>query len=134
MKAHKGTLAHMKRMDELALDRGEGELELADNPGAVQYYVKKKYGKSHRYHKFKGVPEAKTLSLTEWNKKREEFHKTDRGTGCSARVFCPSCKVNGGGEVLMAYATEVVLSNAGNMPAKRQVQCRECFRTGVMIL
>ena len=134
MKAHEGTLAHMKRMDEQALDRGEGELELADNPGAVQYYVKRKYGDSHRYYKLKGVPVAKTLDLTEWNKQREEFHKTDRATGCSARVFCPTCEVHGNGPTLMVYATEVVLSNAGNMPAKRQVQCRVCHRTGTMIL
>ena len=132
MKAHEGTLRHMERE---ALNRGEGELELTENPGAVQYYEKRKYGKSHRYYKVDvTVPEAETLDLTEWNKKREEFHKTERNTGCSARVFCPSCKMNGGGEVLMVYATESVLSNAGNMPAKREVQCMECGRTGKMLL
>ncbi len=133
MKAHEGTLRHMERM---ALDKGEGELELSENPGAVQYYEKRKYGKSHRYYEVEVdvVPEAKTLDLTEWNKMRKMFHETERATGCLARVLCPSpsCKENG--EVQMVYATEVVISNAGNMPAKRQVQCRECGRTGVMLL
>lgn len=134
MKADQGTLAHMKRMEQEALDRGEGELELAENPGAVQYYTKKKYGKSHRYYKVEGLPEPETLDLTAWNKQREVFHETERNFGCSARVFCPSCKVVKDEEVLMLYATESVLSNAGNMPAKRQVQCPECDRTGIMLL
>ena len=137
MKAHEGTLRYMERQ---ALDRGEGELELSKNPGAVQYYEKRAYGKSHRYYEtdpFEGikvVEEPKTLDLTEWNKQREKFHETDRNTGCDARVLCPSpsCKENG--EVQMVYATEVILSNAGNMPAKRQVQCRQCGRTGTMLL
>jgi len=135
-------------MEREALNRGEGELELTKNPGAVQYYEKKSYGKSHRYYKvdpFEGlvlevtdaetpVVEPETLDLTEWNKQREGFHETDRNTGCDARVLCPSptCKENGG--VQMVYATEVILSNAGNMPAKRQVQCRQCGRTGIMLL
>jgi len=146
MKAHEGTLRHMERM---ALDRGEGELERTKNPGAVQYYEKRAYGKSHRYYAvdpFEGItlpdPDAVVeveepvgmLDLTEWNKQREVFHETDRNTGCDARVLCPSptCKENGG--VQMVYATEVILSNAGNMPAKRQVQCRQCGRTGIMLL
>lgn len=140
MKAHEGTLRHMERE---ALARGEGELELTENPGNVQYYEKRAYGKSHRYYQvdpFEGLvleteaPPVKTLDLTEWNKQREEFHKTDRNTGCDARVLCPSptCKENGG--VQMVYATETVLSNAGNMPAMRQVQCRVCGRTGKMLL
>ncbi len=142
MKAHEGTLRHMERM---ALNRGEGELELSKNPGAVQYYEKRKYGKSHRYYEvdpFEGlvleVTDAEVpvglQDLTEWNKQRELFHETDRNTGCDARVLCPSpsCKENG--EVQMVYATEVILSNAGNMPAKRQVQCRQCGRTGTMLL
>ena len=137
MKAHEGTLRYMERQ---ALDRGEGELVLSENPGAVQYYEKRAYGKSHRYYEtdpFEGikvVEEPKTLDLTEWNKQREKFHETDRNTGCDARVLCPSpsCKENG--EVQMVYATEVILSNAGNMPAKRQVQCRQCGRTGTMLL
>ncbi len=142
MKAHEGTLRYMERQ---ALDRGEGELERTENPGAVQYYEKRAYGKSHRYYQvdpFEGLvlevtdveTPAETLDLTEWNKQREEFHKTDRNTGCDARVLCPSpsCKENG--ETKMVYATEVILSNAGNMPAKRQVQCRECGRTGTMLL
>jgi len=132
MKAHEGTLRHMERE---ALERGEGDIEVTKNPGEVQYYIKKSYGKSHRYYKVDVKPEVpKTLSLTEWNRQREEFHLTDRNTGCSARVFCPSCEINGNGEVLMVYATESILSNAGNMPAKRQVQCPECSRTGVMLL
>ena len=137
MKAHEGTLRYMERQ---ALDRGEGELELSKNPGAVQYYEKRAYGKSHRYYEtdpFEGikvVEEPKTLDLTEWNKQREKFHETDRNTGCDARVLCPSPSCKDNGEVQMVYATEVILSNAGNMPAKRQVQCRECGRTGVMLL
>jgi hypothetical protein len=142
MKAHEGTLRHMERQ---ALDRGEGELERTENPGAVQYYEKKVYGKSHRYYKadpFEGIhlpsdEEAmlkETLDLTEWNKQREEFHKGERQIGSNTMVYCPSCKVNGGGEVFMVYATETVISNAGNMPAKREVQCRECGRTGKMLL
>jgi hypothetical protein len=142
MKAHEGTLRHMERQ---ALDRGEGELELTENPGAVQYYEKRSYGKSHRYYKvdpFEGlvleVTDAEvpvgTLDLTEWNKQRELFHETERQTGCHARVLCPSpsCKENGGTQ--MVYATETVISNAGNMPAKREVQCRKCGRTGKMLL
>jgi hypothetical protein len=143
MKAHEGTLRYMERQ---ALDRGEGELERTENPGSVQYYEKRAYGKSHRYYEVDPFAEfvlpdpdavegePKTLDLTEWNKAREEFHKTDRNTGCNARVLCPSpsCKENG--EVQMVYATEVILSNAGNMPAKRQVQCRQCGRTGTMLL
>lgn len=134
MKAHEGTLRYMERQ---ALDRGEGELERTDNPGSVQYYEKRAYGKSHRYYAVDvkiPVEKLRTLDLTEWNKQRELFHETDRNTGCDARVVCPSpsCKENGGAP--MVYATEVILSNGGNMPAKRQVQCRECGRTGTMLL
>ena len=153
MKAHDSwrrsagsTLRYMERQ---ALDRGEGELELTDNPGAVQYYEKRAYGKSHRYYQvdpFEGIvmpdpdavveelPPVGFLDLTEWNKQRELFHETERQTGCDARVLCPSPSCKDNGEVQMVYATEVILSNAGNMPAKRQVQCRECGRTGVMLL
>lgn len=133
MKAHEGTLRHMERE---ALNRGEGEVELTENPGDVQYYVKKAYGKSFRYHKADPpkLKKPKTLDLTEWNKQREAFHKTDGTTHCSAGVLCPTCKANGGGKVLMKFSSESILSNAGNMPGSREVSCTECGRTGKMLL
>ncbi len=143
MKAHEGTLRHMERE---ALNRGEGEIERTENPGDVQYYEKRSYGKTHRYYKadpFEGIdmtPLAEEevpkeiLDLTEWNKQREEFHVSERQIGSNTMVHCPtpSCKENG--KVFMVYRTESILSNAGNMPAKREVRCPECDRTGIMLL
>lgn len=63
-------------------------------------------------------------NLTEHNEEMLNFYSGDGQTGSFAGVTCPSC----GGK--MVYRSETISSNQLNFPAKREVECKECGRTG----
>jgi len=86
---------------------------------------------------FRGYPGllkgSRKRTLSEYNEiVFDEYDKT-RGPGCLTGVLCPSCDI-AGERTEMAFASNVVLSNAGNIPPRREVACPSCGRKGRMLI
>jgi hypothetical protein len=70
------------------------------------------------------------MDLTEHNQKMLEYYKSDGLAGSFSGVTCPSPECEG----LMMFRSETIASNQLNLPAKREVICRECGRTGMKMI
>jgi hypothetical protein len=76
------------------------------------------------------LSEIGIVDLTEHNQKMLEYYKSEGQAGSFAGVLCPSLECEG----QMMFRSETIASNQLNLPAKREVFCRECGRTGMKLI
>ena len=74
--------------------------------------------------------EEEVLDLTAHNQKKLDYYASEGQAGSFAGVTCPSPHCDG----LMFFRSETIVSNQLNLPAKREVSCRVCGRTGTMMI
>lgn len=76
------------------------------------------------------LSEIGILDLSEHNQKMLEYYRSEGQAGSNAGVLCPSPKCEG----QMTFRSETIVSNQLNLPAKREVICPNCGRTGVKLI